>query len=241
MRALITGGKGRLGTALTQYARRFKNVSVTALGKDELDVRNLGQVHTAIAESDLVIHCAGVLSAVSEKDHRLAWDTNVEGTANVATCCEVHKSRLVHISTDYVFDGNEGNYAEDCPPSPVNYYGFTKAVAESIVDCTVLGSSLVLRCPFRYEGPWGYAKAFSDQWISGRVIGEVVPDIWKAALDDDLRGMLHIGGPRKNILDFARESTPEVGSCTRAEFTDFRIPMDVSLDSTRWKEFCKKL
>ena len=238
MNILITGGKGHLGSALAKHVSS-QGHSVVALGKDELDVRSLHDVDKHIREPiDVVINCAGVLSIPCESDHRLAWDTNVDGAINVAFTCKRRDVRMVHVSSDYVFDGELGNYKEDEPPSPINYYGFTKAQAELATECEVGWANLLtLRAPFRYDGPWPYKKVFCDQWISGRWMSEVVPDVARAALDADLTGILHIGGPKVNVLEMARTVSPDVESCTRDCFNVIRVPRDVSLDSSRWKEY----
>lgn len=236
MRFLLTGGQGKLAAELRSTIRKAGH-EVVAFGKSQLDVRDVVKVSTAlnINKPDIVINCAGVLSLESERDHKLAWDTNVNGAANVALACRVTGIRVVHISTDYVFSGDRGNYSESEPPDPVNYYGLTKAVGEAVVLVNRDTDALVLRAPFRYNGPWKYPRAFVDQFVSARFIPEVAIDIREAALDRGLRGILHIGGPRKSVLDLAVLQSPVTGAMFREEFREFRIPGDVSLDSSLWK------
>lgn len=66
-----------------------------------------------------------------EKDK--AWKVNVEGVKNLAFLCKEFEIKLVHLSTDYIFDGKNGPYSEDEPPNPLGYYGLTKLESEKII------------------------------------------------------------------------------------------------------------
>ena len=183
--------------------------------------------------SDIVIHCASVLSIAAEQDRSTAWSVNKMGSLNVATRCKELGKRLVYISTDYVFSGDVGDYCEGSSPNPVNYYGFTKWAGE-VEAATAMScpNHLILRVPFRVA-PWAHPVAYSDQWTSCRWLPEVVPDILLAA-QSNLTGILHIGGPRRSAFEMARESNPEIKAASRKEWTMFQLPKDVSLDSSRW-------
>lgn len=230
-RILILGGDSRLARAME--APRW--LDLCRVGRAECDVTDLRSVERAIDRysPEAVINCVGVLTVEAERDHRRAWDVNVTGAANVANAANC---RLIHISSDYVFSGDNGSpYAEGDAPDPVNYYGLTKAAGEAAV-LAVNPEALVLRAPFRYDGPWPYRKAFADQWMSGRWIGEVAKDILGVVFDRSLSGILHMGGPRRSVFEMAREISPAVEPCDRADWSDFKIPRDTSLDSSRWNQ-----
>lgn len=230
MKFLIAGGEGRLGKAL---AKELGSGAV-AIGKADLDVTKRRNIEEVVGEvnPDVIINCAAILSVQAEREKKLAWDVNVTGAANLSKSAFFRCIRLVHISTDYVFDGQKGSYREDDVPNPVNYYGYTKSVGEAVVAHDNV--SLVLRAPFRYDGPWQYETAFVDQWISGRWMVEVVPDIVAACCDTSLFGILHIGGDRNTVFSLARQRHPAVFPGQRSDFKEFSIPYDVTLDSSRW-------
>ncbi len=234
MKFLLTGGHGRLASALTKVLLA-KDHDVYLKGRHHLDVTYMPDVTHAVQslEPDVIINCAGVLSLDSEKNHRRAWNVNVLGAMNVATMAHVANVHMVHISTDYVFSGREAPYMEGDPPDPINYYGFTKAAGEAAVR-GACKQALILRAPFRYDGPWLYKKAFTDQFTSGRWLAEVAPDIVDAAIDQELQGVMHIGGERRSIYELAKEASPDVEPCTRDSWPGLNIPADVSLNSDNW-------
>src|ERR1051326_3987030 len=88
------------------------------------------------ARPAVVINPAAIADVdASERDHALAYAANVEGAANLARASAVVGAHIVHVSTDYVFDGSEANpgpYDETAAPHPVNYYGETKLEAERV-------------------------------------------------------------------------------------------------------------
>ncbi len=128
---LLTGARGRLGTELVGLMPGIRATDV-----DDFDVTNRASMETAIARQRprCIVHAAAYTDvAGAEKDRLACWRLNVEGTRNVAILCEDRGIQLVHISTDYVFDGTTGDYREDDPLGPVrNYYALTKLVAEAV-------------------------------------------------------------------------------------------------------------
>jgi dTDP-4-dehydrorhamnose reductase len=201
-------------------------------GSQECDVRSLSHCADAVTryEPDLVIHAAACANtAVCERNRKYAWSVNVEGAENMARAAAGR--RFILISTDYVFDGEACGYAECDVANPVNFYGLTKLAAEIAVR--QYPEALIVRAPFRADPPWRYPAAFCDQWTSCRFVSDVAPDILQAALMPELTGPIHIGGPRRAIVELAREASPGVGVISRQDL-DVRIPRDTSLDSRKW-------
>lgn len=137
MKILVTGGKGQLGTDCVRVFRETHEVM--AIDLDELDITRQDDLETLVQKftPDIIINCA----AYTQVDHceiekKLAWNVNVTGTENLVKCLEKQDGRLIHISTDYVFDGRKKipePYVETDPPNPVSYYGKTKYQSEKVV------------------------------------------------------------------------------------------------------------
>jgi dTDP-4-dehydrorhamnose reductase len=234
-RILITGGSGRLGSAIRAVCAR-NLVSCCAPPSGVLDVleKAAARVYVASVNPDLIIHCAAFANALkAETDRAACWALNVEGTRNMVRAAVGR--RFVYISTDYVFDGDEGNYSEADQPNPVNFYGLSKLAGEMIVS--EHENTLILRAPFRANPPWRFPRAFTDQWTSCRFASEVAPDVVAAALSNET-GILHMGGPRRSILELANEATPGMLAASREKFPGLRIPRDTSLNSSRWQALC---
>ena len=98
-----------------------------------MDITEQAQVHATISRvaPDYVIHTAAFTDVdTCEIEPQRAWDVNALGTKNVAEACEEHGAKLIYISTDYVFDGEDGPYSEEAPTHPINVYGESKLAGE---------------------------------------------------------------------------------------------------------------
>ena len=144
MRLYVTGGTGLVGSNVIRLARQLKwEIIASQYGPppewtvdyslDPLDLADLDAVRASITghRPDVVIHAAALLDQVFMLNHReLAWRVMVESTRAVAEACREVGSRLLFISSDWVFDGRAGVVDEDSPPNPINYYGVMKVAAE---------------------------------------------------------------------------------------------------------------
>lgn len=100
-----------------------------------LDIKNYEQVMNFISkhEPDVVINTAAITNPEEcERDHDLAYQTNVLGAKNIAKACKESGIYLITISTEYVFDGNKGQYSETDPSTPISFYGETKLQSEKV-------------------------------------------------------------------------------------------------------------
>jgi dTDP-4-dehydrorhamnose reductase len=137
---LVTGGSGYLGGWVVRLAREQWELSATYLRHlpdqagatwQKLDLRDPAAVAALVAETQpaVVVHTAAAHSGTQD----LLESTNVIGTRNVARAAAAADARLIHISTDAIFDGGKGNYIETDPPKPITPYGRSKALAEEEV------------------------------------------------------------------------------------------------------------
>jgi dTDP-4-dehydrorhamnose reductase len=144
LKLLITGASGLFGSKLAEMAmtKSFEvysgyNQQKPAFGTPiQLDITNENQVKEVIKKTNptAVVHAASLTDVDKcETDKTLAWKTNVEGTKHITTATKASHAFLVYISTDYVFNGEAGQYKETDSPDPINYYGLTKLKAEEYV------------------------------------------------------------------------------------------------------------
>jgi dTDP-4-dehydrorhamnose reductase len=150
-RLLVTGGSGYLGGEVVRRATRTGwtavGTSFRSPGPVRLDVRDRAAVSALVSavRPDAVIHTAYL------QDGEEAWATNVDGTANVAWATAAAGARLVHLSTDLVFDGHAGPYREGDLVDPVLDYGRSKAAAERAVMAAD-PSAVLVRTSLIYGG-----------------------------------------------------------------------------------------
>lgn len=194
------------------------------------DVRDAAAMRGVAAGIDAVVHTAYRQGADE-------WSTNVHGSAAVAAA-SVH-ARLVHLSTDVVFDGTRGRYREEDEPRPVNAYGRSKAEAELRVAAahpaaTIVRTSLIYGRP---EGPQErLAREGTRFFVDERRSPVHVDDLATAILELlelDVRGPLHVaGGDDVSRHDFAVLLGADPTRVEPARTTPERAP-DVTLDSSR--------
>jgi dTDP-4-dehydrorhamnose reductase len=159
MRVYVTGADGMLGTALIAALRESPATAdwpVLGVSLADFDIVDANAVRASVTEfrPDAVVHTAAhAIVDECEADPKLALRVNVAGVRNIADACRDAGSRLVYISSDYVFDGADtppGGYREGDMPSPLSMYGLTKLAGERIAG--LLDSHLNVRTSWLFGG-----------------------------------------------------------------------------------------
>lgn len=146
-RILITGCHGLLGQKLVETFTRqsgytLKLTSIekksffqeTSLDYVPLDITSRNAVKGVVEEfhPDVIVNAAAYTDVDGcEKERELAWRVNVGGVENLIAAARSSQAKIVHISTDYIFDGTNGPYSEEDTPNPLSYYGKTKLASEN--------------------------------------------------------------------------------------------------------------
>lgn len=149
MKILITGSNGLLGQKLIHLITADKSCELIATSKgpnrtkltdgyiyESLDITEGAELHDLIFghEPDVVINTAAMTNVDACEDNKELCDAlNVGAVASLIEVCEQVDAHLIHVSTDFIFDGLEGPYREDDEPNPLNYYGESKLKAEELV------------------------------------------------------------------------------------------------------------
>ena len=137
MRILITGAQGQLGRDVVATAK-IHGFDAIALGRDRLDITRAENVNFAFEGNppDLVVNCAAYTAVDrAEQEPEVAFEVNRDGPAHLAAACSKTAIPLIHISTDYVFDGRkQGPYDEADLICPLNAYGLSKAAGENEIQ-----------------------------------------------------------------------------------------------------------
>jgi len=254
-RLLVTGASGYLGRVLSALARdtgwEVHGTRLTAAsGGVPLDVRDSAAVDRLVDQvgADAVIHTAYLQSGPDMRS------VNVDGAAHVAEAARRTGARLIHLSTDFVFDGRLSRpYREDDPALPITVYGQSKldgerAVADAHPDALIVRTSLI----YGGQAPGPQERMVSEALRGASAIAffedEIrspiaAPDLAAALLElaeSSDRGLLHLAGPEHvSRLEFARllaaSSGADPGALRSARSADVSPPrpLDCSLDSSR--------
>ena len=147
MKILITGASGLLGERLAELALKrgfrvygsYKDNPTSLKNSICLDLTDKDAVLSVSKEvkPDIIINCAGISDVdLCERDEDLALEVNAEAPLYLAEASNTVGAHLIHVSTDYVFDGKKGMYSEDDRPNPINVYGHSKLLGEKNVAST---------------------------------------------------------------------------------------------------------
>lgn len=149
---LVTGSSGQLGTCIKSIGSNKSDIYY--VNSTELDTTNELQVKSffEMHQIDWCINCAAYTAVdKAESDYENAFNVNVNGAKNLAEACKLYSAKLVHISTDFVFDGEHNKpYKESDPTNPISIYGETKLKGEKEV-AKILSEHFIIRTSWLYS------------------------------------------------------------------------------------------
>lgn len=231
-RILIVGANGMLGQRTAEFYSAHDNVSLLGCSIENKSVlRNLDYIQCDITKReeikkvifdfypDYIVNAAAYTNVdKSESEREQAWKLNVKGVEYLAEACRVIDARLVHISSDYIFDGKSGPYPESAKPNPPCYYGRTKLASEN-----ALKISGILYTILRTNVLYGVAEGRPDfvRWVVGSLrdakpIRIVTDQINNPTFTDDL-----VQGISK-VIEFNKQGIYNIGGrdfLSRFDFT----------------------
>lgn len=232
---LMTGGSGRLGSQLRALLPDMLCPSSESF--DITDCAGMANyVHTLDKKPDLIVHAAAFTKTHEAPGNPIeTMDKNIIGTCNIVKLCHDLGCRLVYISTDYVFRGDRGNYSEDDDLHPTNAYAWSKLGGECAVR--LYRNALIVRTTFGPE-PFPFDKAFTDVWTS-KVGASQLAKMLLPVLLSDLNGVIHIGSPRRTILEYAQAvSEGKHIEGVSSKDANQKYPKDTSLNCAKYyKQF----
>lgn len=199
MKILVTGANGLLGRKLVSVIGEQKDIELITTsrkGRDneaKLDVTDLSNLKEVVDrhKPDVIINAAAMTQVDQcEVQQDECWTQNVGSVKNLVTVCEINKIHLVHVSTDFVFNGNEGPLDETAAPDPVNFYGKSKLEGEKIIlnsEC----SAAILRTVLVYGVTSDMSRSNIVLWVKksleeGKAINVVNDQFRTPTLAEDL-------------------------------------------------------
>jgi dTDP-4-dehydrorhamnose reductase len=247
MKVLITGANGQVGRALLKIVPA--GMSAVGLARADLDIGDSQAVMSLIQSQrpDLIIN-AGAYTAVdkAESEPQLAERANTTGPHNLALAARTAGARLLHLSTDFVFDGLASKpYATDAPTNPQSTYGRTKRAGEEAVQRTLPDTSVVLRTAWVYAAQGsnfvrtmlrlmaakGSVRVVADQVGTPTAADSLAQVIWELAARPDVSGTYHwTDAGVASWYDFAVAIAEEAAAIGL-------LPADVRVDAIASEEY----
>ena len=240
MRVLITGAHGKLGKEVSKlYPGAWRPTH------EEMPVERIDLVIKYIesVKPDILIHLAAMVSPPRcEVNKALAWDINVNGTSNLIDSCLTHKkdTYFILMSTPCVFNGDDEEPKDEKHyPDADNFYGFTKACQELLVQNSGL-DYLIVRGNFVPREPWPYPKAFTDRKSNYLFADQLARGI-KDIIDVRDIGIRHVLGNKiLSMWDLAQmcPNSKDVGPITLEEYHgDCKLTRNMVLESHCWRKY----
>ncbi|HXJ99936.1 MAG TPA: dTDP-4-dehydrorhamnose reductase [Gelidibacter sp.] len=153
-KVLVTGAKGQLGQCIQSIAHQYPTLNFLFVDKQQMDITNIIQISEFFKthKVDWCINCAAYTAVDQAENHKEeAYQINVLGTRNIAQLCQEYDVKLIHISTDFVFDGLKTSpYTERDATNPINVYGETKLKGELEVKAHC-ASHFIIRTSWLYS------------------------------------------------------------------------------------------
>lgn len=163
---LVTGSSGQLGKCIQEISLQFANFEFLFYSRPQFELDNDDTMESAfkLLNPDFCINCAAYTAVdKAEVEKEIAFAINAVGVGELASLCNRYQTKFIHISTDYVFNGNATNaYKENEPVDPVNMYGATKAKGEKLA-LQNNPSSVIIRTSWVYSQ---YGKNFVKTMIN---------------------------------------------------------------------------
>lgn len=192
MKVMVTGVKGQLGQDVVAHLN-MQGIEAKGVDIDDFDLTNAVQTQEVIqaCKPDAVIHCAAYTAVDrAEEQKELCYAVNVTGTKNIAEACKALGSKMIYISTDYVFGGSgTGLLMPDSPKSPQNQYGLTKLQGEEVVT-KLLENYFIVRTSWVFGKGHNFVKTMLRLGAEKPSLNVVCDQIGSPTYTDDLASLL---------------------------------------------------
>lgn len=204
MRIFVTGANGLLGQTITSIFTRESDYELITSGVEtdsasdlghtyeRLDLTNKDEVKKLIGfyEPDVIINCAAFTDVDKcETERELCWKVNVDAVKHLIIASRINNAKIIHYSTDYIFDGKNGPYDEEAKPNPVSFYGRSKLASENALLTS--GADFAIARTMVLFGIGNNIKPNFALWLIGKLknnepVNIVDDQIGNVTISDDL-------------------------------------------------------
>ena len=224
LKILVTGANGQLGSCFHNIMNHHIDYSFAFFSKETLDISRIDVVEEVLTlnKPQIIINCAAYTNVQKAESHKnKAKEVNDVGVKNLVEMCEKFKIKLIHFSTDFIFDGNKSiPYSEKSHPNPINYYGLSKLNGEKHIINSNLDNSLILRVSWLYNlnSKNNFVNKIIEKAKSSKLINVVSDERGSPTNAKDLSTDLIKIIPNLNFKGVKIYNYCNSGSCSRFEF-----------------------
>jgi dTDP-4-dehydrorhamnose reductase len=233
-RIFIVGANGMLGQRTIEFYSSDKNVQLFACSIEKKPLfNNVDYLCCNITERDkikqavynfmpdVIINAAAYTNVdLSETEREIAWKINVKGVEHLAESARVIDAHIIHISSDYIFDGKNGPYSENDKPNPLGYYGRTKLASENVLKIsgalyTILRTNVLYGVALKSKAD--FVEWLVDTVRSGKPVRIVDDQVSNPTFIDDLVQAI------SKVIEFRKYGVYNIGGrefLSRYEFTE---------------------
>src|SRR3989338_1274233 len=217
MKILIIGSQGMLGSAVLRALPHAES-----LDKKDIDITKRNRVLQKISSfrPDIIINCAAYTQVdKAEKERELCYEVNCKGARHLAEAAKKVGAILIHISTDYVFDGNEKDgYNEDAKTNPINFYGRTKADGEKEIT-KILDTYYIIRTSWLFgKGGKNFVDTIKEKCLRDKNLAIVDDQKGSPTYTEDLASFIGEVCKNMNNYPFGIYHITNKGTCTWLTF-----------------------
>ena len=203
---LVTGGNGQLAQCLKDVVKNNDELDVNFQDLPELDITNIQQLVSYFSKNELdyCINCAAYTAVeLAEEQSDLAYAVNADGPKNLAEVCKKHQVKLLHISTDFVFDGKKQTpYIESDMPNPLGVYGASKWQGERNIQ-EIMEDYFIIRTSWLYSQ---YGNNFMKSMLR---LSETRDEI--SVVSDQIGAPTYAGDLAEVLIKIILSSSPNYG------------------------------
>lgn len=233
IKVLVTGGNGQLGQCLQDAVKDQKELEFDFQDLPGLDITNLSQVELYFSKNqfDYCINCAAYTAVdLAETQPELAYAVNAKGVKILAQLCQQHQTTLIHISTDFVFDGEKDiPYTEQDTPNPLGVYGSSKLQGEQHIQ-EIMNQYFIIRTS------WLYSEHGNNFLTTMLKLSETMDEI--RVVSDQIGSPTYAGDVAQTLVKLILHSSKSYGLyhfCNAGAISWYDFAVDI------FKQFGKKI
>ena len=233
IKVLVTGGNGQLGQCLQDVAKHQKELEFDFQDLPSLDITDSSQVELYFSKNqfDYCINCAAYTAVdLAETQSDLAYAVNAKGVKILAQLCQQHQTTLIHISTDFVFDGEKDiPYTEQDIPNPMGVYGSSKLQGEQHIQ-QIMNQYFIIRTSWLYSE---YGNNFLTTMLK---LSETMDEI--RVVSDQIGSPTYAGDVAQTLVKLILQSSKSYGLyhfCNAGAISWYDFAVDI------FKQFGKKI